>query len=728
MSIKYAPFIDPTKEFRLLEIKAAANPSALLSATLKHHRLDDVKLNGLVYCALSYVWGEQTKNRVRVVLEYEAPKTPTDGMKRVLESRMGYPDSNNTRLSPSTEGRQTISAGCDFADIHFMKEEEDPVVSQNICGTNLQFFDITIGENLGLAIRHLRSESRSVQIWADALCINQVDDEEKSNQVQLMYSIYQSASFVLIWLGPSGNDTDAAMDTINEIGLALEKFSFHDEPILADPVCDIQNEERYCGIRQSCLKTLLTWFENAWRILDPKDSNGVSLRPFLDKVTSIFLSGALPIPEGTGSVLGLIDLCQRPYWRRIWVIQEYVAANELHFQCGERVTSANRFWMIWSLLWSYKRFYFFQHVKGFVGYHPIERKFDLEPVLNNLALFCRRRANYNLIQLLHSAYSGLERFTADDRDRVYALLGLAKASLGLIPDYRKNPLRVFSDTSKAALQAISHSPLEFFKTYDGSCGKEIPSWAVDWSGTVRYPELYSFLKDVHCSGGRGESRICFEPRSPEETASERMKMKIDGEHITKLIFVSDSLGEQDHLTQASSTLSREDMHNRFQNRWHLLCAKLMDMRTEWSPPYAGCPTVVDQIIEIALKLSRIPQEAKAVSDVKERLKKFMDGSSWDDKYWQQNQEAAEIITNIYRRCLVDKDVRMGITVDGRVIHTTAKCGLGDVIAIFYGAMFPFVLGSAGNGLYRILGTTYVHGIMDGNFSKENRKVESFEII
>jgi hypothetical protein len=49
MSIKYAPFIDPTKEFRLLEIKAAANPSALLSATLKHHRLDDVKLNGLVY-------------------------------------------------------------------------------------------------------------------------------------------------------------------------------------------------------------------------------------------------------------------------------------------------------------------------------------------------------------------------------------------------------------------------------------------------------------------------------------------------------------------------------------------------------------------------------------------------------------------------------------------------------------------------------------------------------
>lgn len=44
-----------------------------------------------------------------------------------------------------------------------------------------------------------------VWIWADAICIDQSKLAERSQQVQLMRQIYQSASVVLVWLGPREN-------------------------------------------------------------------------------------------------------------------------------------------------------------------------------------------------------------------------------------------------------------------------------------------------------------------------------------------------------------------------------------------------------------------------------------------------------------------------------------------------------------------------------------------
>lgn len=51
----------------------------------------------------------------------------------------------------------------------------------------------------------------------DALLINQIDDEEKTHQVQLMREIYEVASRVVIWLGKASDDSDLAMDLIADI-------------------------------------------------------------------------------------------------------------------------------------------------------------------------------------------------------------------------------------------------------------------------------------------------------------------------------------------------------------------------------------------------------------------------------------------------------------------------------------------------------------------------------
>jgi hypothetical protein len=58
-----------------------------------------------------------------------------------------------------------------------------------------------IRSNLYYCLHHIRRLDTFTTVWADALCINQEDDDEKSIQIKLMPRIYQSATSTLIWLG-----------------------------------------------------------------------------------------------------------------------------------------------------------------------------------------------------------------------------------------------------------------------------------------------------------------------------------------------------------------------------------------------------------------------------------------------------------------------------------------------------------------------------------------------
>lgn len=60
--------------------------------------------------------------------------------------------------------------------------------------------DIYITENLHAALLRLRDRSLERIIWADAICINQDDFEERIRQVKMMAKIYAGASRVVVWL------------------------------------------------------------------------------------------------------------------------------------------------------------------------------------------------------------------------------------------------------------------------------------------------------------------------------------------------------------------------------------------------------------------------------------------------------------------------------------------------------------------------------------------------
>ena len=76
---------------------------------------------------------------------------------------------------------------------------------------------LSVPKSLENALRQLRSHEDVQYLWADSLCINQTNDNERSSQVYIMDCIYESAVKTIIWLGAGEEDEDRAMRLIHEI-------------------------------------------------------------------------------------------------------------------------------------------------------------------------------------------------------------------------------------------------------------------------------------------------------------------------------------------------------------------------------------------------------------------------------------------------------------------------------------------------------------------------------
>lgn len=141
-----------------------------------------------------------------------------------------------------------------------------------------------ITKTLASALVRLRSRIRTVGVWADAVCINQEDLDEKNVQIPLMQQIYENATVVVIDLG----DEDAESELLGSLFLRCPDFDNRTGlgKIKADP-------------------SML----NKAQALDMPD-----------------------ISSKTGSALE--HLLERPWFRRCWIFQEAVVAKRLEVACG----------------------------------------------------------------------------------------------------------------------------------------------------------------------------------------------------------------------------------------------------------------------------------------------------------------------------------------------------------------------------------------------------------
>jgi hypothetical protein len=108
--------------------------------------------------------------------------------------------------------------------------------------------------------------------WIDAICIDQDNVHERNHQVKQMKDIYARAREVYVWLGRVTGKSDLAMDYIAKKGARKPR------------------PKRF-------------GFRPIWK-------------------------------PGEGEAL--YYLCERLYWRRMWIIQEIVHAERFTVWCGER--------------------------------------------------------------------------------------------------------------------------------------------------------------------------------------------------------------------------------------------------------------------------------------------------------------------------------------------------------------------------------------------------------
>lgn len=163
-------------------------------------------------------------------------------------------------------------------------------------------FDFQVGGNLHAALRHLRLQDQSRRLWVDAVCINQVDVQERQAQVSIMGGIYRSASSVVAWIGEhDGHGDERAFQLINQIFRQLHSTAAIDKFMAADVVPSM--EEFTFQIH----KNNLDWIKSV-----------------------------TPLGFVNSPWLNLSNLLERPWFGRIWIIQEVVMGRSVMLHCGMR--------------------------------------------------------------------------------------------------------------------------------------------------------------------------------------------------------------------------------------------------------------------------------------------------------------------------------------------------------------------------------------------------------
>ena len=156
---------DPHDDQIRLLILRRGNPGDMIYCSFQVYPLSDVDGK---YEALSYYWGTEGDNCEIVILAPRKPKSK------------GWRKATQKLLSP----------------------------------LELRFH---IRPRLHEALVQLRRQDSELCLWVDALCINQKDEVEKTQQVKKMAEIYSSALRVLIWLGSGKKSCEEGLEFIEEI-------------------------------------------------------------------------------------------------------------------------------------------------------------------------------------------------------------------------------------------------------------------------------------------------------------------------------------------------------------------------------------------------------------------------------------------------------------------------------------------------------------------------------
>ena len=277
------------------------------------------------------------------------------------------------------------------------------------------------------ALQALRQKQSSVLVWADALCIDQKNTDERSQQVQLMPQIYSNAAFVAIWLGPEENDSSKAVKL-------LEKLSL------------------------------------------PTDHS----------VTGADVSEILADAAANGDLLATVSLFGRPYWKRLWVTQEVFNAKRIAVHCGDTFLP----WQAYKTASHYFRRHHGEldfKAKGPDKRRPDH--FTCVQTLIHEGPACIPTLKPQTIKgqnaLLEVLRMSRSQLSSDPRDKLYGILGVLPSHIrdGLRVDYDLSTKDVYTEIVEFLIQTTDSLDVicESMHFPPNNRSPNLPSFVPDWS-------------------------------------------------------------------------------------------------------------------------------------------------------------------------------------------------------------------------------------------------------
>lgn len=550
---------------------------------------------------------------------------------------------------------------------------------------------ISITRNLHAGLRRLRHPSQERALWIDQLCINQENMKEKAAQVALMRDIYQRCSQCIIWMGEIGEDlthqdAEYVFDFLQQVA-AVEIVPITELPMLF--------RDTRAGEAARRAFAAFAMYGNAW-------------------------------------------------WSRIWTVQEAIIPHSSELIWGPL---AIRREVVLGAARNIRKI----HQPDLYSTEFVERRFEHLELL--------RRLLYPVHGFIHSRTDGTadlllrwrHREATDPRDKVYALLGLIRP--GTIPsaqlvDYSIIAPVLFArvtvdlmklEGSLRPLLAASEMP---------HTTASLPTWAIDFASSNRVSRRQ--MKWWNHSHRYREFSACKDHTLQIQTQNEGTTLSLAGTYLDEVLEVSDVLS-----AEIDEDITPKQLLNTISNFLHTL-TRYRDAHPD-TTSYSGTEpwitafwrTLLGDLSMDEYPLHRIGgNRTRYLATLHEKFKHDMATyrSQPTPRHPRETgvveePQTSELFSHMHRATL-DESLTSMLLNHAFFITRAGYMGIGppgmragDQVWIFYGGNVPFVMRGLevgtvevstvelGNGdrdnpprpQLTLVGDSYVHGVMDGEF-------------
>lgn len=603
-------------------------------------------------------------------------------------------------------------------------------------GVQVDYEEVQVTRNLAVALEHFRDDTVNVNLWVDALCINQEDDVEKGVQVENMKDVYASATRTRVWLGPAQGNSDQAMFKFSDIGAVIFQRGVFDAMMRMDRHSSELQDEAY----------------NAEVVL--RERMGDKLR-----------EAAVHHAEYYHLLKELVYLLSKPYWKRAWILQEIVVSRGVDVFCGKSkidvaLLHAAVQYMIYMQIYVCRDLYeklmaALDRDAANPGVVDLEFDPDLMPKFNEMQevgfaipkaathVFGMRQEyqshveesdqtnEFDLMRLLSQIRVGRE--ATNNKDKIYALLGMAGDSgkLGIAVNYDKSYScsRLYSDTARAII-SLGHVDLLSFaqqnggkdgiSSQPGTVEEEVPFWVPDWRNEIMEPYgLLPWHTPYYAAGKEEQGK--FE-KHPEFDSAPFEHLILSGYRVDLIDSLGDQCNEGKYLSMGDRKAAWKYLKD-----IQTLCEESDKKHSQTGREIYSNNSVREfarSIIPVAGIVGRGFFRAASVGEcISGREQVIKDCQGWPGETPPREKP---IEMQLYYTAMARQVVRRPfITTKGFVGLAPSHAQERDVVVIFRGARFPYTLRKNGNGKYKLIGETYLHGVMYGEFIKPDVEEEEF---